>query len=240
MGYIEWAPPAPLREVAVCLWRRTVGADSSPALILPDGCVDLIWQSGTGAYLAGPDTGPMPATLPAGETLMGVRLRPGAGGTTLGVPLESLRNLRADLADLRPESARRLRGDLDPDEALRRMVTLTGRLAGERPPDPAMLAAVRLLDDPHLRVPELAAKLGLSDRQLRRRFTAAAGYGPKTMQRVLRFQRFLRLLGEGTAGELAARAGYVDQAHLTRESTALAGLTPAALIASRTRTGTRR
>jgi hypothetical protein len=28
--------------------------------VLPDACTDLIWQSGVGAYVAGPDTGPNP------------------------------------------------------------------------------------------------------------------------------------------------------------------------------------
>ena len=35
--------------------------------------------------------------------------------------------------------------------------------------------------------------LGVSERQLRRRFADAVGYGPKTLARVLRFQRFLAL-----------------------------------------------
>jgi methylphosphotriester-DNA--protein-cysteine methyltransferase len=75
--------------------------------------------------------------------------------------------------------------------------------------------------------------VGLSERQLRRRVHAAAGYGPKTLQRVLRFRRFVRMLD--AAGEppdlasAAVQAGYADQAHLTRECSALSGLTPAAL-----------
>ena len=36
-----------------------------------------------------------------------------------------------------------------------------------------------------------AHELGVSERQLRRRFAEAVGYGPKTLARVLRFQRFL-------------------------------------------------
>ena len=66
------------------------------------------------------------------------------------------------------------------------------------------------------------------------------GYAPKTLQRVLRFQGFLALAeAERTAGaadpdlaQLAFAAGYADQAHLTRECTRLAGLPPAALLAT--------
>ncbi|HEY0938357.1 MAG TPA: helix-turn-helix domain-containing protein, partial [Trebonia sp.] len=74
---------------------------------------------------------------------------------------------------------------------------------------------------------------GLSERQFRRRCHAAAGYGPKTLQRVLRFQRFVRIVdAAGDTPDLAAaavRAGYADQPHLTRECRALSGHTPAEL-----------
>lgn len=234
--YAEWAPPAPLRGAVACLWRRSAVEQSRAALVLPDGCVDLIWQSGRGAFLAGPDTGPMPATTPPGRVLVGVRLRPGAGGPLLGLALDEVRDLRVDLADLHPGAARRLPGVLSPAEALHRLITLTGGFAERRPPDPALLAAVRRLHDPAVRVRDLGSLAGVGDRQLRRRFTAAVGYGPKTLHRVLRFRRFLGLLdgaAPGGLGELAIRAGYADQAHLSREAVRLAGLPPAALARER-------
>jgi AraC-like DNA-binding protein len=230
MGYREWAPPASLRGAVACLWHRTETEASTPALVLPDGCVDLIWESGRGSFVAGPDTGPMPGTTEAEKTLVGVRLRPAAGGPALGLPLDELCNQRVDLSQLRPAAARRLGGALPAAEALRRLLTITGELVEERPPDPALLTAVRLLHDPQARVHELGARLDIGDRQLRRRFNAAVGYGPKTLHRVLRFRRFLTLLeSPGGLGELAVRAGYVDQAHLSRETAQLAGLSPAAL-----------
>lgn len=235
-SYAEWAPPAPLRDAVVCLWRRTASEERRRTLILPDGCVDLIWESGRGAFLAGPDTGPVPAMTAAGRSLVGVRLRPGAGGTLLGRPLDEVRDLRVDLADLLPGAARRLPGVLSPAEALDRLVTLTGGLAVERPPDPALMESVRLLHDPRVRVHELGSLVGLGDRQLRRRFSTAVGFGPKTLHRVLRFRRFLGLLeraGPGGLGELALRAGYADQAHLSRETVQFAGLPPAALARER-------
>ena len=38
-----------------CLWVRIGGGEVTD--ILPDGCSDLIWQAGRGAFVAGPDTG---------------------------------------------------------------------------------------------------------------------------------------------------------------------------------------
>lgn len=320
MSYVEWAPPASLSTAVACLWRSTAPERPSAMPILPDGCVDLIWQSERGAFLAGPDTGPVANGGPGGRYIVGVRLRPGAGGTVLGMPLTELRNLRPDLSELGlTERADRIRGglrsegrgkgpggtggegrsnglvkgpgdglsgggssgvveglgdglsdgrssglvkglsagwgnglgegrrngpikgrgnglsgdlagDLDPTEALRRLVTLTGHLVEAHPIDPAMLAAARLLHAPDSRVQDLGDTLGISERQLRRRFSAAVGYGPKTLHRVFRFRRFLRMAGEAPLAELAVRAGYTDQAHLTRETAEFAGMSPAALV----------
>jgi AraC-like DNA-binding protein len=103
---------------------------------------------------------------------------------------------------------------------------LRERLAGA--PDPLVRAAAMGV---------ARHELGIGDRQLRRRFADAVGYGPKTLERILRFQRFLRLArGDGASrpdlARLALEAGYADQAHLTRECSRLAGLPPAALLAS--------
>lgn len=76
--------------------------------------------------------------------------------------------------------------------------------------------------------------LFLSPRQLRRRCLSALGYGPKTLQRLLRFQRYLALSHfhpEISLASLAVEAGYADQAHLTHEAVELAGLPPAKLLA---------
>ena len=81
-----------------------------------------------------------------------------------------------------------------------------------------MAEAARRLEDPRTRVETLAGDLGLSERQLRRRFHAGAGYGPKTLQRVLRFRRFLAGADRDLA-RAALDAGYADQSHLTRECT---------------------
>ena len=84
---------------------------------------------------------------------------------------------------------------------------------------------------------EVAAQVGLSDRQLRRRCEAAVGYGPKMLQRVLRFRRFVSLAdaagGTADLAQAAVDSGYADQPHLTRETARLAGLSPAALVRER-------
>jgi AraC-like DNA-binding protein len=241
-GYRELAPAAAFRGEIDCLWVQVAAPDRSrPAMVLPDACTDLIWQSGVGAYVAGPDTGPAPVSLPPGTVCAGVRFRPGAGGAAFGLPLSELLDRRVPAAELPGLPAHQLPGSLPPEAALHRIARIGARLAAERQPDPVVLAAARLLARPGARAGQIAAQLELSERQLRRRCQAAVGYGPRTLHRVLRFRRFLSRLdagrGETDLARWAAEAGYADQAHLTRESSRLAGVPPAALARLRAARG---
>jgi AraC-like DNA-binding protein len=61
----------------------------------------------------------------------------------------------------------------------------------------------------------LSDALGVSERQLLRRFDKAVGYGPKTLDRVLRFQRFRSRAPSVARGDedlvrVAADLGYAD------------------------------
>ena len=44
-GYTEWPAPAALRDAVACLWAQVTGEGAArEALVLPDGCTDLIWE----------------------------------------------------------------------------------------------------------------------------------------------------------------------------------------------------
>jgi len=200
-----------------------------------------MWQSGRGAFVAGPDTGPWPSALPAGTFLAGIRLRPGAGGPALGLPLSALLDQRVGVSDLATRFgvrlARLLEPTLTPAVALRLLAGAVGGLVLEGPPDPLVMEAARLLAGPGAQAGDVAARLGAGERQLLRRCRAAVGYGPATLRRVLRFRRFVTRIDAGPGGpdlaRLAADTGYADQAHLSRECVRLAGLPPTALAVHR-------
>jgi len=79
----------------------------------------------------------------------------------------------------------------------------------------------------------LARELGLSLRQLERRFHAAVGLPPKFFCRIQRFNNVFRVLGQDSCNwvETAIACGYYDQAHLIRDCKSLSGNTPAILLA---------
>ena len=83
-------------------------------------------------------------------------------------------------------------------------------------------------------VREVARELGVSERTLRRHCMDVFGYGFKTLQRILRFQRLFRLVersGRPKLAELALEAGFSDQAHMSREVRRLSHLAPTQLVA---------
>jgi AraC-like DNA-binding protein len=228
--YREYAPPS---DSLACLWMRVVPPDGAAIRVMPDACSDLIWRAGHGAFVSGPDTEAWLSSAPAGSVIVGARFRPGVGGPALGLPLSELLNQRVDLRELDPRLDEQLAPDLSADDALARVAAAAAELA--QLPDPAMRAAVRRLNDPRARVDTLADELGFSERQLRRRFHSTVGYGPKTLQRVLRFRRFLAHAEAGNdLARAALDAGYADQAHLTRDCARLSGLTPSRLALERT------
>jgi AraC-like DNA-binding protein len=193
--------------------------------VVPDGCVDLIWWNrGSRLMVAGPDTGPAPARLEPGDRLVAVRFRPGTAPPALGVPADALRDERVPLRELWGTEADRLAEAVatsgDPHAPL--VEAIGARIRATGAPDPLVPALVSALESHQVR--EAAGALGLSERQLRRRAQTAFGYGPKTLQRVLRFQRALRLARAGKPlADVAYAAGYADQAHMANEVRDLAG-----------------
>jgi len=219
--YREWAPPAAWRSVVACCWEQQV-VDGRVQRVVPDGCADLLVFADGRAQVVGLADEVALVPLPAGAWICGARLRPDVVARAFAVDASELRNRSVDFADV--VGARRSR-TLVQDRALDAWIRSIE-------PDARVTAAVRLLE---LGTLDAAAEsLGLSTRQLRRVFESNVGLGPKSFQRVRRFQRFLRRAEGGTAlAAAAADAGYSDQAHMSRDVHGLSGLTPARLIAER-------
>ncbi|MHB1841533.1 MAG: helix-turn-helix domain-containing protein [Sulfobacillus sp.] len=223
----------------VCLWSQTVG-DRSPIQhrILPDACVDIVFGATSPALVAGPATLPVLADLPAGSVLVGARFRPGSAPAWLGVAAHEMLNMDVPLRAIWGPSAdllsERMAKEMSAGARLALLRTeLTARLAKVGRPDPLVEGAISALARPEApSVGELSRQVFLSERQLRRRFRDAVGYGPKTLHRILRLQRLLLVAerGDQSLAQLAQAGGYTDQAHMTRDLGTLSGQTPQALL----------
>jgi AraC-like DNA-binding protein len=241
-SYREFRPPAALAEHVLCFWTQTISPSSRfTQRVLPDCCVDIILMNGL-PMVIGPWIEPFHADLPSGTSILGVRCHPGLASSVLGVPASELLNLSVPLCDLwgRSKTAGYLR--VADQTTLGARVSalekaLFNCLANPKPVDLATREGIRWIAlHPHARVERLSQRLGLSSRQLQRRFAAAVGYGPKLFQSVFRFQRLLheahRADNRLTLADLAASAGYSDQSHMTREFQRFAKCPPGSLLRS--------
>lgn len=260
-SYRETTPAASLRETVETVWQARTGARPHTQRVLPDGCMDLLVLGGD-LVVAGPDTTAHLAGSGPYETTTGLRFRPGALPALLGVPAEVLRDRRVPLTEVLAPARRAVVGRIpdrtrdahhvsgggsvsepgahgdaagDGDAARLGKLTLALRVAAteDLAPEPLPRPALRALAR-GMPAAELADRLGVTGRTLHRRCVATLGYGPAVARRVLRFRAASTLLSAGVPpAEAAARAGYADQPHLSREVRALAGVSPGALAPSR-------
>jgi AraC-like DNA-binding protein len=241
--YREWAPHASLRGHVRCLWINDLSESRSECLqVVPDGCVDIVWTGET-LCIAGPDSRPVLAHMPRGAIVVGARFHPGAASAWLGQPLGEIVNLRVPLAEFWRDDSTRLLDRAAAGRSAKQLADdlealLVGRLAAVGLADPQIAFLRRAAGDncmpAGLRLDRLASRVGLSERTLRRRSLDAFGYGFKTLDRVLRFQRFFRLAGRPenhNLADMAARTGYADQAHMAREIRRMSGITASEFVA---------
>ncbi|MFD8306276.1 helix-turn-helix domain-containing protein [Streptomyces sp. NPDC059690] len=182
--------------------------------------------------------------VPGRQSGVQVAISPLGARVLLGLPAGALAGIDAHADDVLGAGVREVHDRLReaPDWTARFRVVdgwLLGRLARGR--DDRATAAVEqawrwlLGAGGRLRVDELAARTGFSDRHLRTLFRTEIGLTPKAAARVVRFDLARRRLaarpGPPDLAALAADCGYADQSHLDREFAALASCTPSAWLA---------
>ena len=193
-----------------------------------------------GAMVSGPTGRASVIEFEEGHAHVSVTFALGAAPCFLALPLALLRDDLVPLEEVCGGSDACLRERLleapTPGDTLWVMESfLVRHMTGVPRPDPAVVAAADALSR-GVRVGEVADRLGLLHRTLRRRFAAQVGLTPKRFGRVQRLQRVIRGL-DGRAqvdwAATAARHGYCDQAHLADEFRELVGVTPGGYLRSR-------
>lgn len=230
--YREYHPGAALARFAECLWCVETRDRPLAHVVLPDGCVDIVFWPEGGLRAVGTMTRRQVVALPPGTRVAGIRFRPGVAGRFLGIAPRELTDRFAPLEDLWGRRGRGLHERLleaaSSGEYLR---LLSGSLPVPDGGENAFHRALHLLDG-NLSLNEVARAANLSPRQFRRRCFEETGLTPKHLSRVLRFQRALRLLRHAQErgwAHLAAECGYYDQAHLIRDFREFAASTPTGL-----------
>jgi AraC-like DNA-binding protein len=248
MHYQELAPPPELRGLVHRLWvlRGLAPAGGPFQRAMPDGRAELIFNFADPfeclhagcvrtqplSLLVGPGRRAL-AIRPTGRVdLIGIRFRPEALTDWLRVRGGELADAAFALGDVPAPLDATLPERLAETSGTRDRLTILGRHLARTAgwSDRRLAAAVDLaLGDGRARPESIARRVGMSRRQLGRLFQERIGIPPKSLGRLGRFQRVLRELdgnpGSSLAG-VAARVGYFDQAHLSRDFRLFAGTTP--------------
>jgi len=193
-----------------------------------------------------------------------VRFTPLGAHRFLRLPMHSIANQALDLALIEPALARAVKSRVGlarnwADRFAAMEFLIAERIAGTETSDEIAATWHRLVAcNGRVAIGSLAAEMDCTRSTLIERFRTHVGFPPKTVARVLRFNRALRSLDmpsrsltrepeskpfieaaepEGRAAvrtiqwaDLAADCGYADQAHFIKDFQAFAGSTPTAFL----------
>lgn len=222
----------PTAVPGVVLWQRDSRSTPVRTRILPDGCLDLVWD-GRELFVAGPDTSARWHHCEPGSRYTALRFHFGIGPALLRVPADELRDRSVRLDELVPATAARRLADQVADHPVAALSNWLLRRVADEAVDP-LGRRVHTMASAATPVAHMANRLGMSSRQLHRRCLPIFGYGPRRLARILRLDRAVDIARAGVPlADVAARCGYADQAHLCRDALALGGGTPAALRGER-------
>lgn len=246
LRYEEWTPAAvALKGIVLAYWRVEGDASKVPSsAILPDAFVELVFNFGDPVGLRGPAyTGNQPTRVVVGllsqavqieyrgpVNTFGIRFHPAHGPAFFGQKASALTDKLTPLTRVSPDLDRAFTSlfadgwgpDRDAARGALDQVLQRQQLAAASAPDKAICGVVDRLTESDAAPPvaELARELGISSRQLQRRFLAAVGVAPKQFLRTFRFARLWQMATMSppeTWAALAADHGYADQAHMVRE-----------------------
>lgn len=244
ISYCELSPSPDLSHIVLSYWEfSVVGYTKEPFIhqVFADGCVSLVYyrnvkKAASWLHVVGPRLDSFSVEVSTGDSFWGVRLSPAACSLVLGFKPAILQNQILPFSELEPPVGNKLFQQLNKTGSFAEAVAAYDSCLhslGLKPTevDQEVAAAVGLIESSQGRamIAEVAATVGLSVRQLERRFRATTGLTPKQFARIRRVRATaLTLLNdqEKNWAAKAAEMGFADQAHLTREFVAVTGRSP--------------
>lgn len=258
MIYREFETRAELTPYVQLVWMMESehADDRAPkSLIVPDGIVEIVFHYGDPwiTTVAGGRSMVQPRSFAISQMrkyieiesngrtgFVSVRFYPWGAYHFFDEPVSSFLDDTAGTETLWPsyhkdlmEELRKTPGGAESAGIVQRF--LLDRLHEYRKDDAALDEAVKLIRAAggQLSIEEVGRRVGLSRKQLERKFASTVGTTPKTFARISRFLNICHHL-DGYRGktltQLAYECGYFDQAHFIREFTAFSGFTPKAFF----------
>jgi AraC-like DNA-binding protein len=212
------------------------GQDPYAVELIPHPCVNLSFPPGVGGQVHGVHTHTSVHPVAGVGRVFGVKFRPGGFAAFSGADAATLTGRDVPLADVFGPAADALAGTVlaaarDEDRIGLVDAFLCDRLPSDDGGYDVILGAIStMLDDRTVtRVDHAASRCGVSVRTLQRLFRRYIGVSPKWVIRRYRMHDGAELLASDTVTDpatMAVQLGWFDQAHFTRDFTALIGMSP--------------
>ncbi|MGQ7296407.1 helix-turn-helix domain-containing protein [Quadrisphaera sp. KR29] len=221
--HVRWQLPTPITEriIDVPAITLTIEAGEVPAPLVLTGPATRAWQR----------------TLTGSGDVFAVRLQPAGLAVVSDLDAHLLVDAVVPVTEQLDARLHRMMAAIAGASTVADRVQLADEVLAaalaERAPGSAQLLANRVVQrlraEVHPRAGEaLGEVVGVSQRSVQRALSSTLGRGPKWVARRVRLQEVALALASTDEGlaEMASRLGYTDQAHLTRDFRAVAGISP--------------
>jgi AraC-like DNA-binding protein len=252
MNYQEFLPHPLLRNIVECYWA-VQGSSDQFATVYPDACMDILFNLGSaiesknemgsgmsshGVYVIGNMFVPS-ETRGVGDTdIFGIRFRASGIGKVLRVPLHEFNDTSISLSEVH-----HLSPGVDHLQSLdlQRRVDLLDRwllksVAFTHKPEVWEVCLNEIVArNGSINVHDLSRDVGISQKQMERKFVEKVGPTPKQFAQLLRFRRVRELLAarqNESMINIAFDLDFTDHAHLTKFFQKFALRTPTEFLES--------
>ncbi len=239
-GYNEYPPSANLRAYLDCYWSYV--ADTTVLLshktpIIPDGCVDIIFDLNPRTNLKSFVIGAMTKPIVDSRTnLVGLRFKPGMAYSFIKIPVNELTDLLVDYFEFVGQEANHLSSQLGELNSTEHQISLlnnifTKKLSALNAFETQMLRALNLIQSTggRISVKQISAEVGWSRQHFTRKCLRYTGLTPKFLNQVIRIKKVIKQYKTERFcnwSQLSFDGGYYDQSHMINEFKKITGLTP--------------
>lgn len=254
MNYQEFDPHPCLVAFVKCYWTLEASKDQmnwiSRDKIFPDGSPEMIFHYGdvfvkhdsggdskqNPSFIHGQITSYIELSATGTTNVFGVRFKPDGLGLLLKLPISELNGCYVSLHEIMKSSASAMEDlmfqanhTVDRIRCMDRF--LIKQLSDSVLIDPMIKKGIQLISQHQgsLKTKVLAQLLGISERQLERKFKRHVGISAKTLSNISRFQCALtniRNQSDTNLTQLSHQYGYFDQSHFIKEFTKFTGSCP--------------
>jgi len=238
--YKEFKPAPILQPYLVCFWSyfsESPSVSLSSKSIIPDGCIDIIFDLNRPAITNSFVVGAMTKSITSNRTnLTGIRFKPGMAHPFLKCPMNELTDMMIDFREFVGNEANHVLDQLANLHTIEKQVSILNKVFIQKlstlwPVEAPMTSALNLiyLTGGNCTVTEISRKIGWSRQHFTRKCISYTGLNPKFLSQVIRIKKLIELHKFGQFrnwSTLSLDADFYDQSHMINEFKKITGFTP--------------